>query len=784
MAEHTISGVAIIAAAKRLRLNFITMKFIAANFIAAALLSAALSGIPTPAAYATDSDAAAADDLKRLMARRQTPLRPIPTSDTRPGLAPLPGPAWSDPDSINWVDATVAAGVSAAVIPGADANRFLARIAERRAGDQIATRFAPHAPGTNRLLDRLRNERRSSRSWDAPANTTPTEMGGPAATVAEPHAWPLPAQLVAELEQLAARARGTAADVDAWSVATLDDLDGVLHTAGPHDAAAPAVLLGLGDAVEAGMALAGSLADLPLAAETRRAALSLARRVAVWRAAAAMCGEVDALSPGGAGSDAGRLLAALEGFEAAQLPGQAALVHTSLASISATPTVTAPAVTRAVGDHYFAANVRIAVHEGFVSRLLPESSVTTGPMQDVILGRRVRGTRTVEQSTNVRFVPDDDRIHMELLVNGDVASRTVTESGPVTIHSRGAATFIVRKPIMFSAAGLAFGTALASASNQSRLANIQTGFDAVPIMGQLVRNIARNQHDESRSDVSREVNEKIIVNARREVDAQVEPRFTEMAATMRGRFWDPLVRLGLDPTPVKLETSASVAAARLRLAGPGQLGAHTPRPRPPAAALLTVQLHESSFNNASERLGIAGRRLGLEDLVQIVCERLGVDARQPDDLPEGVAVTFAAEQPVRVECRDGLVRVRVALDSLESSRRSWYDIVAQVAYRPVLQGPQVLLEREGPVQLSGPGHQGRMELALRTIFGKIFVKERMIPVLPEKLATHPGLADVQAVQAVCADGWLSLALAESAPVATAPPAIPVAEQPARRLLRR
>lgn len=753
------------------------------------LIVGALVGTPVPAAPAADTDPAHADEFKALLARRQPrtaaaaqPLRPIPTDDARPGLPPLPGAAWFDPDSINWVDATAAAGVTETVVPGADATRFMARLAERRGGDQVPTRFASTAPGTGRLLDRLRADRRSGRADDQ-ARAAPTGGGG-ATTTSDPHAWPLPTQLVAELEELAARSRGKAADVDAWSDAALDELDGVLRTAGPHDAAAPTVLLALGDAVEAGMALAGRVTDLTLAAETRRAALALARRVAVWRATAAMCAEVAATPPVGSASDAGRLLAALEAFESRQLPGQAAVVHASLAAISATPATAAPAVRRAVGDHYLAANVRIAVHEGLVSRLLPDASVTTGPMQEVILGRRVRGTRTVEQSTNVRFVPDADRIHMELLVNGDVASRTVTESGPVTIHSRGAATFVVRKPIVLSPTGLAFGTALASASNQSRLANIQTGFDGVPIMGQLVRSIARNQHDEIRSDVSREVNEKIIMNARREVDAQVEPRFTEMAATIRGRLWDPLVRLGLEPTPVKLETTASVAAARLRLAGPGQLGAHTPRPRPPADALLAVQIHESSFNNACERLGIAGRRLGLEDLVRLVGERLGVETRQPDDLPEGVAVTFAAEQPVRVECRDGLVRVRIALDALESSRRSWYDIVAQVAYRPMRQGSQVLLERDGPVQLSGPGHQGRMELALRTIFGKIFVKERMIPVLPEKLATHPGLADVQAVQAVCADGWLALALAEAAPVATTPSAPPVAEKPPRRLLRR
>jgi hypothetical protein len=108
----------------------------------------------------------------------------------------------------------------------------------------------------------------------------------------------------------------------------------------------------------------------------------------------------------------------------------------------------------------------------------------------------------------------------------------------------------------------------------------------------------------------------------------------------------------------------------------------------------------------------------------------------------------------------------VSLDALESGRRSWHDIVSHVAYKPVTSGAQVLLERDGPVQLSGPGHQGRMEIALRTIFGKVFAKERPVRLLPERIVANPRLSNVRAVQAVCADGWLAFALAQPTEAAT------------------
>jgi hypothetical protein len=372
----------------------------------------------------------------------------------------------------------------------------------------------------------------------------------------------------------------------------------------------------------------------------------------------------------------------------------------------------------------------------------------------------------------VRFLPHPSEIRMELVINGQVASRTVTESGPVAIHSKSQASFVVLKPIHLTPTGLAIAAARGNAATRAQLADIETSFDSVPIMGSLVRSIARNQHDDSRAEASREASSKIVGRACREVDQQSGPKLDEMAARIRERIWQPLVGLGLEPTPVALETTADVASLRLRLAADCQLAAHTPRPRAPADALLSMQFHETVANNAFERFGLAGRRLELPELARLVCDRMGIETRVPDDLPDGVAVTFAQVAPLRIECREGLLHVRVALDAIESGRRNWYDLVAQVAYKPVAVGPQVFLEREGPVRIGGPDHEGRMEIALRTIFGKIFAKERPIALVPEKVTANPRLAGVRAVQAVATDGWLGIALAEPAETTIARPAAP------------
>jgi hypothetical protein len=719
------------------------------------------------------------------------PATPQPHSIAAPsmigalGAPPLPGEPWTDPDGVNWSDV-----IATPQLPGADRRRnWLGDWRTESRGTQpraAEPRNSGHA-ASGRLLDRLRGgDRRLAQANEPEAGTkTPTEP--PAPDVSQ---WPQPVKLHQQLDHLAKLSpTGNAGreQIDVWMQRTRAALQGVHDTRGPRDAAADASLIMLGEAVIAGMSLADTTVDAGLATHTRRAALAAARRVAVWRSTAALFSTVREpaeLSTNDAAAamtrqavgrtvvEIARLLDGIERFEAAPTAAHAMAVKTSLDSICGFFPTAARPVARAVEDHYLAPNVRIAVHQQFLEKLLPGATVDTAPFQDTVMGRDVRGTRTVERTTTLRLVPDEDEICFNLEVHGDIASRAVTESGPVSVTARSASAFTVRKPITISSQGLLFGNAAGAASNRSHVDNIQTSFDAVPVMGSLVRNIARNQQAESMPEANREVIDKIISRACREVDTQAEPQFALMANRVRDRVWMPLVKLGLDPTAIAMQTTSSLATMRLRLAGDTQLAAHTPRPRAPADAMLSLQVHESSANNALDRLGIAGKRLTLEELITLVCTQLGVEPHIPEELPEGVAVAFAKTQPLRVECRDGLVHVHVALDAIESGRRDWYDLVAHVAYRPVCSGRQVFLEREGPVQLGGPGHEGRMELALRTIFGKIFPKERPIALLPDTIAMNEKLADVYAVQAASSDGWLAITLEQRtapAPTIAAPP---------------
>ncbi len=717
-----------------------------------------------------------------------------PATEPRSLRADERGP---DADSIDWSEA--ATGLIPPLESSSGARRgpvanwirdSLDDIKASRGGVVNFPQRQASAPAGGRLIDRIRSgERLLSRERADRQNLRGPQASDP--SVATRH-WPVPTSLLQPLDQLATADRGPAA---VWANECAAVIRRVMATDGPHDPAAVEPLDALRTLVERGTTLANATPDA--AATIRRAALAVQRRQVTWnavRTAAAAIEPAEGAATPDHDSSAGERIAAclppllehLERYEASPTPTDAAACARMLDSLDACGIPEAVAVAEAVRSQYVAANIRVAVHQKFMERMLPPTQVTNAAVDDTVLGRQVRGTSRVAQSTAVHFTPDADGISVILEVRGDVASRTVTESGPVALTSRGSSWFTVRKPLSVDQAGLQLGKASGSAASRSQLADIQTSFDGVPIMRSLVRNIARNQHDEHLPEANREVIDKIVSRACREVDQQVEPQLLQAAERIRTQAWGPLVKLGLEPTPVSLETNGGIAMARLRLAAEDQFAAHTPRPRAPLGSMLSVQVHESAVNNALERLGLAGRRLALEELVELLCDRAGVEPQVPEDLPEDVAVTFAAVQPLRIQYRDGVVQVRVALDAIESGRRSWHDIVASVTYRPKAEGQQLYLEREGPVQLGGPGHQGRAEIALRAVFGKIFPKDRPLPLLPETLVTNPRLTDMKVLQAVSTDGWLAISLGELPESVVHSPAKVAAPlpSPTRRILRK
>jgi hypothetical protein len=415
-----------------------------------------------------------------------------------------------------------------------------------------------------------------------------------------------------------------------------------------------------------------------------------------------------------------------------------------------------------VDERYRNANVRLAVTAPFLNRFVPQPVAQVAPFRDVIVGADVTGRSTTVTKLTVLLVPDPQRLRLGLEAHGVVTSNTASTSGPATFYNNGQSQFVVRKLFLCDVRGLNVFPAVAEAeSTRSDLISLETDYDGVPLVGSVVRNIARSQLEDRQDEARWQTEHKVATRARTQLDAEISKAVDKMKDRFNTQLWDTLAGLGLDLQPLALSTTEDRAVLRLRLAGAEQLGAYTPRPRAPSDSLMSLQVHESALNNALERLELDGQSFTLPDLFAHLRDKLNRPATDAveADLPEDVVVTFAPEDAVRVSCHDGRVQVRLAFAELSEGRRRWRNFAVVTHYRPDTSSLDIHFVRDGTIFLEGETLKGKPQVTLRSIFSKVLSAQRGWGLLSPEFATDPRLEDVAISQFTVDEGWIGLAYA-------------------------
>ncbi len=454
-----------------------------------------------------------------------------------------------------------------------------------------------------------------------------------------------------------------------------------------------------------------------------------------------------------------RLLAHLEAYEYSELASDAASAADDLRSLRWAPPEARPAALRRLETHYRNANVRVAMREELINRLVPQPGRIDAPVRDTVVNVPVRGNSSTFTELTVKLVPDARRIRLGLEALGSVDSNTVSSSGPATFRNRGHSTFLVRKLFVLGDEGLLVWPAIAEADNDyNYLLSLETDFDGVPLVGSLVRTIAQNQHDEVRTLARRQTEEKVAVRALHQLDTEVENRLIAATQKLKDNQGATLSRMGLELVPVAMQTSDERIVARARLASRVQLGAHTPRPRAPSDSWFSLQIHQSALNNGLEQLDLEGRTFELAELFVWVAEKLGrPELAQQEDLPEDVRVTFADHDALRLRCDAGRVEVTFALAELAHEGSRWHDFRVRTSYTAEVDGLSPRFTRTDTIRLDGRSLRGKIEFKLRAIFSKVLSKNRDVLLLSEAITSDPRFKDLQVTQLEVADGWIGLA---------------------------
>ncbi|QDT67522.1 hypothetical protein MalM25_04210 [Planctomycetes bacterium MalM25] len=602
--------------------------------------------------------------------------------------------------------------------------------------------------------------------------------------------FPIPTALGEQLDRVAERNR-----LAPWAWAVAYRLR-TLAEAPADDVAAHRSLAALRSAHAEALADADTLGQPADATELRRAAYALSRRVATWRAEQSHVLHVVnnppsssdrlaaarwAMSAKGLGLAPGVMLAEprlasptpvlrvarrIEEYEQRPTGRLARLLAEDAERLAAIGGAEEQAVATAIQHNYRNANLRVAIAAGLIERLLPQPEPIVAPIRDRIAGSSVRGQSTTKTQLALRLQPDPSAWRLGLDAQGVVTSRTYSRGGPAVLRAQGATSFVAKKLIVLDHTGLRAAPTVAETQSVSqRLVGLATDYDGVPLLGGYVRSTAKSEYGRLRARAKAETRVKVERRVCDTLDERVEPELARFQRRFATGVTQRAQALGLGIQPVEIRTTDTRLIGRVRVANDQQLGAHTPRMRAPRDSWLSVQLHESTLNNALDGLDLAGETLTNAELRERLTTRLQLPTRESSN-GEVATLRFSREEPIRFRLEEGRARLTLAIDEIRVRGRRHRNFKVHAYYRPEVIGLTATLVQDGTPDIEGRLRTGS-RLHLHGVMGKVLGDNARIPLvrLNDKTPTRltSALEGLVTNQLVIEDGWLGLAIGPERP---------------------
>ncbi|RIK80851.1 MAG: hypothetical protein DCC67_08855 [Planctomycetota bacterium] len=409
--------------------------------------------------------------------------------------------------------------------------------------------------------------------------------------------------------------------------------------------------------------------------------------------------------------------------------------------------------------HYRNANVRMAFTAELINRLIPPQPADVSPVHSRIAGTDVQGRSETHTDIYVRLLPDPRVWRFGLEARGKVSSQTRSLTWPARLRNSSRMEYEARKLVLVNRFGMHVWPAEARAEGNTSLVGVDSSFGYVPVLGTIIENAAREQHRLSRPRAIEQVKDKVREQACQRMDSEADVKLARLESQLRERVLEPIDRFHLAVEPLEMSTTDERATMRVRMANVQQLAAHTPRPSAPSDSLASFQLHQSAFNNALQGLELDGKRMTAIELRETLAQKFRRRAQpQPDDLPKAAKVEFAAYDAIRVACDGDRVELILNIKELRHGRDSIRGVGVHAFFRPLVDGLDVKLVRDGTLQFSGAHLRTGPRMVLHSVFGKLLPKDQEIPVLMAKLADDPRLDGMMITQLVIDDGWVAASL--------------------------
>jgi hypothetical protein len=416
-------------------------------------------------------------------------------------------------------------------------------------------------------------------------------------------------------------------------------------------------------------------------------------------------------------------------------------------------------VAKDLQEHFRGPNMRVALSGDMFNRMIPPQKSIILPVRERIADTIVEGRSRTTTQVGIELVPTDHAWRIALQAEGHVMSTTRSDTAIVRSRNKADFNYEAEKVITIGQNGLEIAPTVAAARGKHQFLGADSNFDGVPFLGAMFRNLAKRETLKSRASAVAQVKSKVEQKARSRMDAEADPKLAKLEQRFHDYVLVPFGQLALAAEPVDMFTTSDRAVMQLRMANLDQLAAHTPRPSAPADSVVSVQLHETAFNNAFAGLELEGKRMLLPELHKFLADKFGyAEAPLPEDFPSRARIEFAKHDAVHVSFAEDRLALVLNIRELGYGRDKIQNFQVHAFYRPQLDGLAVQLVRDESLQFSGKNLKTGPRVVLHSVMGKVFSRGRELPMVKKTLEADQRFAGLMVTQLVIDDGWMALAL--------------------------
>jgi len=410
-------------------------------------------------------------------------------------------------------------------------------------------------------------------------------------------------------------------------------------------------------------------------------------------------------------------------------------------------------------------NLYMSVDESLLSSAVNRVVDRTSPVNEVVLGTPVRGTGHTSGTVLLDFLPSSQRAVTQLSFQATNLANTRSTKGPVTVCSEGVTELSAQKRIYIDDERVWADPTVASASTKTRM----TGIGIRSRFGKnFIRRVASKKVSQMKPKIEAISERRAQERVRREFEAETAEAIGQASQDYEHKFRRPLKARGWYPELLRMSTTNDELTVVGRKALRDQIAAFTDPPRADEDSILSVRVHETLINNASE-ITLAGRTITQEFVEEQLKER---DGELPESLTSAPdqppwSITFAKRKPVEINSKDGSFKLTIRGSRYTSGDRSFPAMDIWVAYKIEAAADEIRLVRDGDVQIYPPGFVpggdkklSVSETSLRRIlqkrFGKVF--KAIVDIDPLELPDQLAAAGPLPMEQLEAhkDGWMAI----------------------------